>query len=153
MRALGGYTDGSFVDTLFDTEDFKEQQYAEKVQSETGNVDLVMNWYNSLKVRDRSHRRNIRSILHQLVAYYCLGYSAEAAKLGFYVYNTRHKHPKYSTCLGNRAFLLTMVKSQACSIRAILSQLGYDRMSTQEKCRRGCSHHVSRPNRCQPGIH
>lgn len=43
--------------------------------------------------------RHIQLINPQVVGLYCLGYVQEAAELGFYVYTTRNKHPKYAIFL------------------------------------------------------
>ncbi|KAI0700426.1 histidine kinase [Cytidiella melzeri] len=78
-RAYAGQTVASSAETAFDTEDFNEQEFLARVQLTSGNVELVMNWYNAFKVP----------------GLYCLGFSEEAAELGFYVYNTREKHPNH----------------------------------------------------------
>ncbi|KAG7090785.1 hypothetical protein E1B28_009870 [Marasmius oreades] len=79
IRALGGYTFSNSASTAFDTESFKESKYLEHVQTTSGNIPLVFNWYNSFKV----------------VGWYCLGHIKEAAALGFQVYETRDKHPNH----------------------------------------------------------
>ncbi|THU88468.1 hypothetical protein K435DRAFT_830560 [Dendrothele bispora CBS 962.96] len=79
IRALAGWTDANSADTVFDTEEFKESEYLEQLQRSSGNVPLVMNWYNAFK----------------LVGFYCLGYVQEAADLGFSVWDTRDKHPNH----------------------------------------------------------
>ncbi|CDO70926.1 hypothetical protein BN946_scf184829.g34 [Trametes cinnabarina] len=84
IRALGGYTIAQSADTAFDTETFKESEYLAQVES-LGTIKVAMNWYNAFKV----------------VGLFCLGYMEEAAKLGFYVYETRdcnpnHRHTRYS---------------------------------------------------------
>ncbi|THH17217.1 hypothetical protein EW146_g3550 [Bondarzewia mesenterica] len=79
IRALGGYTINTSVDTIFDTESFKEKEYLEHMAMASGNATLAMNWYNSNKV----------------VALFCLGYVKEAVDLGFVVYGTRDKHPNH----------------------------------------------------------
>ncbi|TFK57700.1 histidine kinase [Heliocybe sulcata] len=79
VRALGGYTYASSPETCFDTDNFKESEYAESVPATSGNIPLAMNWYNAFKV----------------VAFYCLGFADRAAELGFFVYQTRDKHPNH----------------------------------------------------------
>ncbi|KAF8665081.1 hypothetical protein AX16_000549 [Volvariella volvacea WC 439] len=79
IRALGGYTYGGNVNTVFDTDTFKESEYYEEFMKTCGNVELALNWYNAYKV----------------VAYYSLGYHEEAAEMGFYVYETRTRHPNH----------------------------------------------------------
>ncbi|KAJ3724256.1 hypothetical protein DFJ43DRAFT_1157787 [Lentinula guzmanii] len=79
IRALGGYTLATSAETAFDTETFKERDYLEKVKADSGNEELVLNWYNAFKV----------------VGLYCLGFVEDAAELGFYVYKTRNRHPKH----------------------------------------------------------
>ncbi|KAL0581381.1 Chk1 protein kinase [Marasmius crinis-equi] len=79
IRALGGYTFATSPSTAFDTEGFNEADYVHGLEATTGNIPLVMNWYNSFKV----------------VGLYCLGHIKEAATLGFQVYETRDKHPNH----------------------------------------------------------
>ncbi|KAK7468476.1 Chk1 protein kinase [Stygiomarasmius scandens] len=79
VRALGGYTYATSAETCFDTENFNEREYKEEVERTSGNLPLVMNWYNAFK----------------LVGFYCLGFVQEAADLGFRVYETRDKHPNH----------------------------------------------------------
>ncbi|TRM62878.1 histidine kinase [Schizophyllum amplum] len=79
IRALGGYTYAHTADTAFDTEDFIEAEYMNQVRRNSGNLEMVMNWYNSFK----------------LVGYFCLGFIKEACDLGFSVYETREMHPNH----------------------------------------------------------
>ncbi|KAH9850662.1 histidine kinase [Lenzites betulinus] len=84
IRAIGGYTIAQSVETVFDTETFKESEYLAQVEA-LGTIKVAMNWYNAFKV----------------VGLFCLGYADEAAQLGFYVYETRdsnpnHRHTRYS---------------------------------------------------------
>ncbi|KAI0090021.1 histidine kinase [Irpex rosettiformis] len=79
VRAFAGHTVAGSAETAFDTEDFNEKDFLARLHIKSGNLELVMNWYNAFKVP----------------ALYCLGFSAEAAQLGFYVYNTRDKHPNH----------------------------------------------------------
>ncbi|KAJ4499295.1 histidine kinase [Lentinula lateritia] len=79
IRALGGYTLASSPETAFDTDTFKEHEYLERVKADSGNEELVLNWYNAFKV----------------VGLYCLGFVDDAAELGFYVYRTRDRHPNH----------------------------------------------------------
>ncbi|KAJ3807998.1 dual-domain HisK/Mak2 protein kinase [Lentinula aff. lateritia] len=65
--------------TAFDTDTFKEHEYLERVKADSGNEELVLNWYNAFKV----------------VGLYCLGFVDDAAELGFYVYRTRDRHPNH----------------------------------------------------------
>ena len=50
IRAIGGYTTATSADTAFDTYRFREQDYLEKIRKSAGNLPLVLNWYNSMKV-------------------------------------------------------------------------------------------------------
>ncbi|KAG5220648.1 Ser-Thr histidine kinase [Salix suchowensis] len=68
IRVLGGYTYSQSIDTVFDTENFKESEYAASISTTSGNV----------------------------VAFYCVGFVRESAALGFEVYRTRDKHPKWA---------------------------------------------------------
>ncbi|KIY45235.1 dual-domain HisK/Mak2 protein kinase [Fistulina hepatica ATCC 64428] len=77
IRAIGGYTSNQSIETLFDTDTFKEKEFLENVKTSSGNVEVSMTWYNAFK----------------LVAYFCLGYVEEAAELGFSVIRARAKHP------------------------------------------------------------
>ncbi|KAA1468392.1 histidine kinase [Dentipellis sp. KUC8613] len=79
IRALGGWTTASSADTIYDTDTFVEREYLAHVSTASGNLAMVMNWYNSFKV----------------VALFCLGFTREAAALGFDVYNSRSKHPNH----------------------------------------------------------
>lgn len=78
IKALAGYTEASSAETAFDTATFCEREYLEQVAVRSGNLPVVMNWYNSFKI----------------VGLFCLGFVREAAELGFEVYATRDKHPK-----------------------------------------------------------
>ncbi|KAJ3894889.1 hypothetical protein GG344DRAFT_62575 [Lentinula edodes] len=49
IRALGGYTLASSPETAFDTDTFKEHEYLERVKADSGNEELVLNWYNAFK--------------------------------------------------------------------------------------------------------
>ena len=77
IRAIGGYTVAGTPETAFDTEGFNEAEYLVQLES-VEQLRVAMNWYNSFKV----------------VGLYCLGFLEEAAKLGFYVYETRDTNPK-----------------------------------------------------------
>ncbi|RDB29051.1 Peroxide stress-activated histidine kinase mak2 [Hypsizygus marmoreus] len=79
IRVLGGYTNAQSIDTLFDTETFKESEYLTDIHATSGNITLTLNWYNSFKV----------------VSYFCTGYIEEAAALGFSVYESRDGHPNH----------------------------------------------------------
>ncbi|KAF9015434.1 dual-domain HisK/Mak2 protein kinase [Cyathus striatus] len=79
VRVLGGYTLARDMQTLFDTDSFVESEFLEQIHESSGNVSLVLNWYNSYKV----------------ASYFCVGYIEEAASLGFYVYQTRDIHPNH----------------------------------------------------------
>ncbi|TFY83386.1 hypothetical protein EWM64_g624 [Hericium alpestre] len=79
IRALGGYTLVTSAETIYDTDTFNEAEYLAHISRFSGNIGLVMNWYNSFKV----------------VALYCLGFVREAAALGFEVYESRDKHPNH----------------------------------------------------------
>ncbi|KAL1747326.1 histidine kinase [Schizophyllum fasciatum] len=79
VRALGGYTYAHNAETAFDTEDFNEHEYITEITRTSGNIEMVMNWYNAFKV----------------VGYFCLGFVKEACDLGFSVYETREMHPNH----------------------------------------------------------
>ncbi|TFK76709.1 dual-domain HisK/Mak2 protein kinase [Pluteus cervinus] len=79
IRVLGGYTYARSVDTVFDTDTFKEREYIDNVLATCGNIDLALNWYNAYKV----------------VALYCVGFVEQAAEIGFSVYQTRLRHPNH----------------------------------------------------------
>ncbi|KAH8120504.1 dual-domain HisK/Mak2 protein kinase [Phellopilus nigrolimitatus] len=79
VRSLGGQTLSSSAATVFDTESFKENAYLNHVIRTSGNVPLVLGWYNAFKV----------------VGLYCMGYFEESAELGFSVYESRHYHPNH----------------------------------------------------------
>ncbi|KAJ3003995.1 hypothetical protein NUW54_g5022 [Trametes sanguinea] len=98
VRALGGYTIAQSADTAFDTETFKESEYLAQVES-IGTIKVAMNWYNAFKV----------------VGLFCLGYIDEAAKLGFYVYETRdcnpnHRHTRFSLFFHSLALIQCLRK-------------------------------------------
>ncbi|KAH6917111.1 dual-domain HisK/Mak2 protein kinase [Coprinopsis sp. MPI-PUGE-AT-0042] len=79
IRVLSGSTNGKTASTLFDTDNFIEEDFVKTIHRTTGNLSLTMNWYNSYK----------------LVAFFCVGYHEEAATLGFSVYDTRSVHPNH----------------------------------------------------------
>ncbi|KAJ7630475.1 hypothetical protein FB45DRAFT_915621 [Roridomyces roridus] len=79
IRALGGFTTADSAATAFDTETFNESDFRRYIHETSGNVPLVLNWYDSMKV----------------VGLFCLGFVTEAAELGFEVYATREKHPNH----------------------------------------------------------
>ncbi|KAJ7480148.1 hypothetical protein B0H11DRAFT_2026757 [Mycena galericulata] len=79
VRALGGFTISNSAETAFDTETFKESEYYRHIHETSGNVPLALNWYDSMKV----------------VGLFCLGYTIEAATLGFTLYKTRDLHPNH----------------------------------------------------------
>ncbi|KAI8983351.1 histidine kinase [Trametes punicea] len=98
VRALGGYTVAQSAETAFDTETFKEGEYLAQVEA-LGTIKVAMNWYNAFKV----------------VGLVCLGYMEEAAKLGFYVYETRdsnpnHRHTRYSLFFHSLALIQCLRK-------------------------------------------
>ena len=80
IRALGGYTTATSAETAFDTETFSESEYMARMEQDPRikASRVSMNWYNALKV----------------VGLFCIGFVDEAAKLGFFVYETRHSNPK-----------------------------------------------------------
>ncbi|KAH8086606.1 histidine kinase [Cristinia sonorae] len=79
IRALAGYTDTTSAETAFDTATFCEREYLLGIAERSGNLPVVMNWYNAFKV----------------VGLFCLGFAPAAAELGFEVYATRDKHPNH----------------------------------------------------------
>ncbi|KAJ6501559.1 dual-domain HisK/Mak2 protein kinase [Mycena vitilis] len=79
VRALGGFTIANSAATAFDTDTFTESDYQRHIHETSGNLPLALNWYDSMKV----------------VGLFCLGYSSEAAMLGFELYKTRDKHPNH----------------------------------------------------------
>ncbi|KAI0367509.1 histidine kinase [Pilatotrama ljubarskyi] len=103
IRALGGYTIAQSADTAFDTETYKEADYLAQVEA-LGTIKVAMNWYNAFKV----------------VALFCLGYTDEAAQLGFYVYETRdcnpnHRHTRYSLFFHSLALIQCLRKGNLAS--------------------------------------
>lgn len=54
IRVLGGFTYARSLETVFDTDTFKEREYIEGVMATCGNADLALNWYNSYKVESYS---------------------------------------------------------------------------------------------------
>lgn len=79
VRLLRGYTHASSAQTAFNTDTFNEQNYLAEIQATSGNLTLILNWYNSFKV----------------VGYFCVGYIEESAILGFSVFQTRYIHPNH----------------------------------------------------------
>ncbi|EKM60729.1 uncharacterized protein PHACADRAFT_155836 [Phanerochaete carnosa HHB-10118-sp] len=79
VRAYAGMTDATSPDTIFETADFNEKEFLALSEVQSGNFVLVMNWYNAFKV----------------ASLYCLGFHEAAAELGFFVYETRDKHPNH----------------------------------------------------------
>ncbi|KAF7319894.1 Histidine kinase [Mycena kentingensis (nom. inval.)] len=79
IRALAGATIATSAATAFDTDTFVESDYYSHVHATSGNLPLALNWYDAMKV----------------VGLYCLGFVAEAAALGFDLYQTREKHPNH----------------------------------------------------------
>ncbi|KAI6153278.1 STKc type histidine kinase [Pisolithus tinctorius] len=94
VRAMGGYTDASSIDTVFNTDTFDDKEYQERITQITGNSLLSLGWYNAFKV----------------VALYCTGFVDAAAELGFMVYDARgchpnHRHARYSTFFHSLALI------------------------------------------------
>ncbi|PPQ67388.1 hypothetical protein CVT25_005967 [Psilocybe cyanescens] len=79
IRVLGGYTQADTVDTIFDTDNFVESKYLERIHETSGNISMSLNWYDSFKV----------------VSFFSVGHVKEAATLGFSVYKTRDSHPNH----------------------------------------------------------
>ncbi|KAJ7356807.1 dual-domain HisK/Mak2 protein kinase [Mycena albidolilacea] len=79
IRALGGFTIATSAATAFDTETFTESDYQRHIHETSGNLPLALNWYDSMKV----------------VGLFCLGFTSEAAALGFDLYATRDRHPNH----------------------------------------------------------
>ncbi|KZT67653.1 histidine kinase [Daedalea quercina L-15889] len=69
VRAIGGYTYAESAAAAFDTDTFNEAEYFTRASESCGVPDLV--------------------------GLFCLGFVNEAAALGFYVYDTRDKHPNH----------------------------------------------------------
>ena len=44
IRALGGFTDASSAETVFDTESFKDKDYVDYIKRKSGNLALTLNW-------------------------------------------------------------------------------------------------------------
>ncbi|KAK7064662.1 histidine kinase [Favolaschia claudopus] len=86
IRALGGFTNAESAATAFDTETFTESDYQRHIHETSGNVPLALNWCIDLL---------------KVVGLFCLGFSSEAAALGFNLYATRDKHPNLAliSCL------------------------------------------------------
>ncbi|KAI6136939.1 STKc type histidine kinase [Pisolithus sp. B1] len=94
IRAMGGYTDASSVDTVFNTDTFDDKEYQKRITQITGNSLLSLGWYNAFKV----------------VALYCTGFFDAAAELGFMVYDVRgchpnHRHARYSAFFHSLALI------------------------------------------------
>ena len=67
-----------------------------------------------------------------MVAYFCLGYVAEAAEQGFFVYETKDLHPKYvfpTTVKGHST--TNIIQSPTQSIHPVLSLSCPDRLRSQ----------------------
>ncbi|GJE87861.1 histidine kinase [Phanerochaete sordida] len=79
VRAYAGQTIASSSDTIFDTDEFSEKEFLAISEAQSGNYVLAMNWYNSFKV----------------AALFCLGFHEAAAEHGFFVFETRDKHPNH----------------------------------------------------------
>ncbi|EPS99596.1 hypothetical protein FOMPIDRAFT_1147208 [Fomitopsis schrenkii] len=79
VRALGGYTYAESPAAAFDTETFNENEYFTRISAICGTPDVALSWYQAYKV----------------VGLFCLGFAIEAAALGFWVYDTRDKHPNH----------------------------------------------------------
>ena len=96
IRALGGYTIATSPDNIFDTEEFVESEYSGNLASLGRMPPITLNWYefgeiNFAPIRLTSFPRYNG---FKVIAYFCLGYVAEAAEQGFFVYETRNLHPK-----------------------------------------------------------
>ncbi|KAJ3575904.1 hypothetical protein NP233_g779 [Leucocoprinus birnbaumii] len=79
IRVYGGYSKSDTATALFDVDGFVEKDFVENIHETSGNVALAMSWYNSFK----------------LASYFCVGYTEEAAKLGFSLFQDRAAHPKH----------------------------------------------------------
>ncbi|KIJ68769.1 hypothetical protein HYDPIDRAFT_37202 [Hydnomerulius pinastri MD-312] len=79
IKALGGYTDASSIETVFNTHNFDEPEYQKTIAKISGNQVLSLSWYNAYKV----------------VGLYCTGFFDVAAELGFMVFETRSCHPNH----------------------------------------------------------
>lgn len=44
IRVLGGYTYSQSIDTVFDTDNFKESEYAASISTTSGNVAISLSW-------------------------------------------------------------------------------------------------------------
>lgn len=45
IRALGGYTSAVSAETIFDTDNFKEDEYLAHIETKSGNPRLALNWF------------------------------------------------------------------------------------------------------------
>ena len=45
IRAFAGQTVARSADTAFDTEDYNEKEYVARIETQSGNKELVMNWW------------------------------------------------------------------------------------------------------------
>ncbi|KAL4069355.1 STKc type histidine kinase, partial [Scleroderma citrinum] len=77
IRALGGYTDASSIDTVFNTDTFIESNYQERIVV-TSVQEMI------------SHIQS-----QQVAGLYCTGLIDAAAELGFMVFDARECHPNH----------------------------------------------------------
>ncbi|KAI5123720.1 hypothetical protein M0805_000314 [Coniferiporia weirii] len=105
VRALGGYTTQHprSPTAIFDNGRFKEKTYLNEVVLTSGNVPLILGWYNAFKV----------------VGLYCLGFCADAAELGFDVfeskqYHPNHRHVRFALCYHSLA-MINCIRGHALS--------------------------------------
>ncbi|KAI6045151.1 STKc type histidine kinase [Pisolithus marmoratus] len=110
IRAMGGYTDASSIDVVFNTDTFDDKEYQERITEITGNSRMSLGWYNAFKV----------------IALYCTGFVDAAAELGFLVYNARgchpnHRHARYSAFFHSLALITYQVIKNQAYIRKWLS--------------------------------
>ena len=83
---------------------------------------------------------------------FCLGYNEAAAELGFAVYETRDKHPKYVPPLVLEHVLM-LFQLSSCTIRSILPLLSPGYVYTTWVSDRFGAQSLSEPDRVQPGLH
>ncbi|KAF9243774.1 STKc type histidine kinase [Melanogaster broomeanus] len=88
IRAIGGYTDASSVETVFNTDHFDEHEYTKTIEKISGNQRISFNWWDDLN-------STTFSIADQVAGLFCTGFIEAAAELGFSVFETRDSHPNH----------------------------------------------------------
>jgi hypothetical protein len=90
----------------------------------------------------------------KVVAYFCLGYVAEAAERGFFVYETVGHHPKCVLLIDFvRQHATNITQSSTHSIYLILSLSGPDRLRSQGPTNSRSAEKIYGPGREEHGLH